>query len=315
MTHGHLPVLCVELVAALAPAAGNVIVDGTFGRGGHARALLAAAACRIVAIDRDPDAVAAAADLTAAFPDRLSVRLGRFADMEALVGEPADGVALDLGVSSPQLDDPARGFSFRFDAPLDMRMERAGPTAADLVNHLPEADLAALIRELGEERHARRVARAIVAARPIARTGHLAEVVRSAVPRSRDGIDPATRTFQALRLQVNDELGELSRGLCAAERLLKPGGRLAVISFHSLEDRRVKRFLGRRAGAAGRGSRHLPGSAAERRPPSFRLVQRRPMTPSDQEIATNPRARSARLRAAVRTAAPAWPADAEEGAR
>ena len=314
MTNGHLPVLCVELVAALAPTAGDLIVDGTFGRGGHARALLAAAACRIVAIDRDPDAVAAAADLTAAFPDRLAVRLGRFADMEALVGEPADGVALDLGVSSPQLDDPARGFSFRFDAPLDMRMERAGSTAADLVNHLPEAELAAMIRELGEERHARRVARAIVAARPIARTGRLAEVVRSAVPRSRDGIDPATRTFQALRLQVNDELGELSRGLCAAERLLKPGGRLAVISFHSLEDRRVKRFLGRRAGAAGRGSRHLPGSAAERRPPSFRLVQRRPVAPSDQEIAANPRARSARLRAAVRTAAPAWPADVEEGA-
>ena len=313
MTPGHLPVLCVELVAALAPVPGDLIVDGTFGRGGHTRALLAAAACRIVAVDRDPDAVAAAADLMAAFPDRLTVRLGRFADMEALVGEPADGVALDLGVSSPQLDDPARGFSFRFDAPLDMRMERTGPTAADLVNHLPEAELAALIRELGEERHARRVARAIVAARPIARTGRLAEVVRAAVPRSRDGIDPATRTFQALRLQVNDELGELSRGLCAAERLLKPGGRLAVISFHSLEDRRVKRFLGRRAGTAGRGSRHRPASAAERRPPSFRLLQRRPVTPSDQEVAANPRARSARLRAAVRTAAPAWPVDAEEG--
>ena len=277
--------------------------------------MLAAAACRIVAIDRDPDAVAAATDLAAAFPGRLTVRLGRFADMEALAGEPADGVALDLGVSSPQLDDPARGFSFRFDAPLDMRMAREGATAADLVNQLPEAELASLIRDLGEERHARRVARAIVAARPISRTGRLADIVRAAVPRARDGIDPATRTFQALRLHVNDELGELSRGLCAAERLLKPGGRLAVISFHSLEDRRVKRFLGRRAGAAGRGSRHLPASPADRRPPSFRLVQRRPVTPSDHEIAANPRARSARLRAAVRTSAPAWPADAEEAGR
>jgi len=224
-----------------------------------------------------------------------------------------DGVALDLGVSSPQLEDPARGFSFRADGPLDMRMGGDGPTAADVVNRLGEAELADLIYGLGEERHARRVARAVVAARvraPIARTGELAELVRRAVPRARDGIDPATRTFQALRLYVNDELGELDRGLGAAERLLRPGGRLAVVSFHSLEDRRVKRFLAERSGAGPGVSRHRPmpgpADAAAERPATFRLIRRKPAVPGAAEIADNPRARSARLRSAVRTASPAW---------
>ena len=220
-----------------------------------------------------------------------------------------DGVALDLGVSSPQLDEPERGFSFRFDGPLDMRMERAGPTAADLVNQLDERDLADLIHELGEERHARRIARAVVAARaqhPITRTLELAEIVRRAVPRAADGIDPATRTFQALRLEVNDEMTELDRGLSAAERLLAPGGQLAAVTFHSLEDRRVKAFLRTRSGADARPSRHVPAQRAARAP-TFRLVQRKAIRPGAAEIAANPRARSARLRVGERTDAAAWP--------
>jgi 16S rRNA (cytosine1402-N4)-methyltransferase len=220
------------------------------------------------------------------------------------------GIALDLGVSSPQLDDPVRGFSFRADGPLDMRMGGAGPTAADLVNSLSETALADLIYIYGEERFARRVARAIVAARraaPITRTGELAALVRSAVPKSGD-IDPATRTFQALRIEVNDELRELDRGLAAAERLLAPGGRLVVVSFHSLEDRRVKDFLRARSAAAPQGSRHRPAVASPA--PTFHLITRKPVLPGAAEIALNPRARSARLRAAERTAAPAWEAAA-----
>ncbi len=314
----HRPVLAAELVEALAPAAGEVIVDGTFGRGGHARALLDAAACRVAALDRDPEAVAAGRALALAYPGRLTIRQGRFGEMDVLIEGPVDGVALDLGVSSPQLDDPERGFSFRADGPLDMRMagaDASGPTAADLVNTLPEAELADVIFALGEERLSRRVAHAIAMARavePITRTLQLAEIVRRAVPRARDGIDPATRTFQALRLAVNDELGELDRGLCAAERLLRPGGRLAVIAFHSLEDRRVKRFLAARSGTAPGPSRHRPAPRPAARPqPTFRLDRRQPVTPGAAELAANPRARSARLRAAVRTDAPAWPAEEE----
>ena len=305
----HRTVLCDALVAALAPTDDALIIDGTFGRGGHSRALLAAARCRIAAIDRDPQAIAAAEALARDWPGRLTVHHGRFGDMDRLVCVAADGVALDLGVSSPQIDDPARGFSFRGDGPLDMRMEQAGATAADIVNQASEQELADLIATLGEERHARRVARMIVGHRPFAGTGELARAVRAAVPPSRDGIDPATRTFQALRMRVNDELGELDRGLGAAERVLKPGGRLAVIAFHSLEDRAVKRFLTVRSGGGGRPSRHQPvpvGAAA--RPASFRVVTRRPVTPDAAEVAANPRARSARLRAAIRTDAPAWPA-------
>jgi 16S rRNA (cytosine1402-N4)-methyltransferase len=308
----HRPVLLAEVLDALAPRDGGIYVDGTFGRGGYACAILERARCRVFAIDRDPEAVACGRRLAAALDGRLTIVEGRFGELDRLLAgagiDRVDGVALDLGVSSPQLDEPARGFSFRGDGPLDMRMGTEGPTAADLVATLDETELADTIYLLGEERHSRRVARAIVEARrtaPITRTLELADIVRRAVPRSRDGIDPATRTFQALRLAVNDELGELDRGLAAAERVLCRGGRLAVVSFHSLEDRRVKEFLRRRSGMAPSPSRHAPavsGGAV----PSFSLPTRKPVVPGDQETLNNPRARSARLRVAERTDAPAF---------
>lgn len=316
-TPGHIPVLLAETVAALAPVAGDWLVDGTFGRGGYSRALLEAADCRVVAIDRDPEAIAAGQGLAAHYLGRLILLHGTFGALDRLVASvvdgPVQGVTLDVGVSSPQLDDPGRGFSFRADGPLDMRMGADGPSAADLVNELPEEELARIVREYGEERFARRVARAIAAARaeaPITRTGRLAEIVRRVVPASRDGIDPATRTFQGLRIAVNDELDELDRGLAAAERLLAPGGRLAVVSFHSLEDRRVKRFLADRSGGGAGISRHQPAGATTPRRPTFRLIQRRPVTAGAAELAANPRARSAKLRAAIRTDAPAWGGEA-----
>ena len=308
---GHVPVLLAEVLQAMTPGEGELFIDGTFGGGGYARAFLAAG-CQVVGIDRDPSAIARGRTLEAASRGRLRLILGEFARMDALVEEPVDGVALDLGVASPQLDDPGRGFSFRADGPLDMRMARSGPTAADAVNALSEQQLVSVLAEFGEERHARRVARAIVAARreaPIERTLHLAEIVRRAVPPSRDGLDPATRCFQGLRIYVNDELGQLDRGLQAAERVLRPGGRLAVVCFHSLEDRRVKRFLAERSGADRATSRHRPPPAA-RPAPTFRPLWRRPVTPSPAEVASNPRARSARLRAATRTDAPPWPTPA-----
>ncbi|MCB9948939.1 MAG: 16S rRNA (cytosine(1402)-N(4))-methyltransferase RsmH [Rhodospirillaceae bacterium] len=300
------------MVRLLAPADGDLLVDATFGRGGHTAALLRTARCRVVALDRDPAAVAAGQAMAAQSGGRLVVRQGRFGDMVRLVravtADPVDGVAMDLGVASPQLDDPARGFSFRTDGPLDMRMEAEGPTAADVVNTASEGELTRIFRELGEERYAGRVARAVVAARriaPLARTLELADLVRRVVPRAKDGIDAATRSFQGLRLHVNDELGELDRGLAAAEHLLRPGGRLAVISFHSLEDRAVKRFLGERSGGGAGQSRHRP-AAVDRTPPSptFQVLTRKPVMPGPAEIAANPRARSARLRAALRTGAP-----------
>lgn len=315
----HVPVLLRAVLAALHPDEGEIMVDATFGRGGYARALLEAAACTVVGIDRDPEAIAAGEALARDYPGRLTMARGPFGAMDRLLDRlevgPVDGVAFDLGVSSPQLDDAARGFSFRSDGPLDMRMSGEGPTAADAVNTLPEEDLADILRELGEERHARRISRAIVrqrSERPIERTGDLADLVRRVVPRARDGIDPATRTFQALRIHVNDELGEIDRGLAAAERVLRPGGRLAVVSFHSLEDRRVKRFLADRSGGpSGAGvSRHQPLPEAARRAPTFRLLRRKPVEPTAEECQANPRARSARMRAAVRTEAPAWPEDA-----
>jgi 16S rRNA (cytosine1402-N4)-methyltransferase len=311
---GHSPVMLHEVVEVLRPRADGIYVDGTFGSGGYARALLDAAPCRVWGIDRDPEAVRRGDAMAREFAGRLTVLHGRFGDMAELLRArrviEVDGVALDLGVSSMQLDEAARGFSFREDGPLDMRMEQQGPTAADVVNTLDEGALADLIFAYGEERRARRVAKAIVNARakkPIARTGELAEIVRRAVPPSKDGIDPATRTFQALRIHVNDELGQLDAGLAAAETLLRAGGRLAAVSFHSLEDRRVKEFLRTRSGAAPRASRHLPAER-EGRQPTFALLERRPIRPSAAEIAANPRARSARLRAAERTAAPAWDA-------
>lgn len=318
----HVPVLLAEVLHAIAPRDGGRYVDGTFGVGGYTRALLAAAECTVFAIDRDPEAIARASRLAGGFGARLVPLEGRFGEMDRLVRragcESVDGVTLDLGVSSPQLDRAERGFSFRQDGPLDMRMERRGPSAADVVNAAGEAELADIIFHLGEERYARRIARAIVAARaeaPIERTAVLARIVRRAVPmpvrragrRGADrSLDPATRTFQALRIHVNRELDELDHGLEAAERLLSPGGRLAVVSFHSLEDRRVKTFLRRRSGKQAGPSRHDPAAirpTSEPRP-SFRVITGRPIDPTAEEVARNPRARSARLRVAERTDAP-----------
>ena len=305
----HIPVLLQPVLAALRPIDGGIYVDGTFGAGGYATALLAAARCRVYGIDRDPAAIAVGRALAEVAAGRLELLEGRFADMPALLDAAGvavvDGVALDLGVSSMQLDQAERGFSFREDGPLDMRMSGRGTSAAEVVNQTEERELADIIFKFGEERHSRRVARAIVRARiqtPITRTLQLAEIVAGTVPRD-PGLHPATRTFQALRIYVNDELGELARGLAAAERLLKPSGRLAVVSFHSLEDRLVKRFLLMRSGEAPRPSRHAPASAATMRP-SFRLLSRSAVRPTTAEIAANPRARSARLRAAERTEAP-----------
>ncbi len=304
---GHIPVMASEVVAAIGPRAGGQYVDATFGRGGYSRALLASAPCRVLALDCDPAAERAAAALGRDCGERFRFRRARFSEMEGIAADeafaPADGIAFDLGVSSAQLDEPARGFSFA-PGPLDMRMSGEGPSAADLVAGLDENRLADIIRRYGEEPRARRVARAIAWARskaPIRTTDRLAEIVAGAVPTDRR-IHPATRTFQALRIAVNDELRELDRGLEAAERLLAPGGRLAVVSFHSLEDRAVKRFLRERSGMAPGGSRHRPPEAPSF-PASFRLLHRRATRPAAAEIAANPRARSARLRAAERLAA------------
>jgi 16S rRNA (cytosine1402-N4)-methyltransferase len=310
----HVPVLVGTVLAALAPRDDALYVDATFGRGGYSVALLAAARCRVLGFDRDPEAIRYGRELVARYGGRLTVVEGRFGELARLLAPfapyPIAGIAFDLGVSSTQLDTPERGFSFRFDGPLDMRMSREGQTAADLIASLSERQLADLIRELGEERFARRVARAISAAQrrqPLQRTIELAEIVRAVVPTAEPGQDPATRTFQALRIAVNDELGELDRGLVEAEQLLMPGGRLAVVSFHSLEDRRVKQFLQRRSPRAPRGSRHVPGPLATTAP-SFRPLGKM-VRPDAAEIARNPRARAARLRAAERTTAPSWPAD------
>jgi 16S rRNA (cytosine1402-N4)-methyltransferase len=312
IAEAHIPVLVAEILAALEPRDGALYLDGTFGGGGWSKALLEAARCNVVAIDRDPESLRRSAEMVRHYAGRLTLVEGRFGEMEQLLQplgiEAVNGVALDLGVSSMQIDSAERGFSFRADGPLDMRMGRGGTAASDLVNSLPEAALSDLLKRYGEERYARRVARAIVRERtkaPITRTLALANLVRASVPPT-PGIDAATRTFQALRIAVNDEIGELERGLAAAERLLTPGGRLAVVSFHSLEDRTVKTFLRQRSGEAARPSRHAPPGRQAR--PSFRLLNRRPLTPSAAEIARNSRARSARLRAAERTAAPPWSA-------
>ena len=308
----HISVLLSEVIASLAPRDGGVYVDGTFGAGGYTVAMLNAAQCSVFGLDRDPGAVARGRALEAVHPGRFTMIETRFGEMDETLRacgvNQVDGIALDIGVSSMQIDEAERGFSFAKDGPLDMRMEQAGPSAADMVNLTEEEALADIIYRYGEERLSRRVAKAIVMARKdkkFERTLELANLIRKVVPKHADGIDPATRTFQALRIAVNDELGELERGLASAERLLAPGGILAVVTFHSLEDRVVKSFLKSRSGEASQPSRHLP--AAHQGPaPSFTLLHRRAIKAGEDETRRNPRARSAKLRAASRTEAPAW---------
>lgn len=310
MSTPHLPVLLAEAVEALAIALGDVVVDGTFGAGGYSRAFLAAGA-RVTAFDRDPTAARFAADLPA---ETFTLVCARFSDMDQVMGEAAaDGVALDLGVSSMQLDEAERGFSFLRDGPLDMRMGDQGETAADLVNTAEPEDLARILWVYGEEKKSRRIAGAIARRRvqqPFSRTAELADFIEAVLGGRRGAKShPATRSFQALRIAVNDELAELEAGLVAAERVLKPGGRLAVVTFHSLEDRIVKAFLAERAGRTPAGSRHLP-PVEEAQAPSFTLAFNGARTAAQAERDANPRARSAKLRAAVRTDAPIWRAAA-----
>ncbi|MEE4152673.1 MAG: 16S rRNA (cytosine(1402)-N(4))-methyltransferase RsmH [Erythrobacter sp.] len=300
----HVPVLLEEVVAALEPAPGRAIVDATFGAGGYSRALLEAGA-RVYGFDRDPEAIRDGAAMVAEFDGRLSLHQRRFSKMreelEALGVSRVDAVVMDIGVSSMQLDQGARGFAFSSDGPLDMRMSQAGESAADFLNTADEAAIADVLYQYGEERQSRRVARAIVAARPLETTGDLARVVRRALGhRPHDKKDPATRSFQAVRIHVNDELGELTAGLIAAEALLREGGVLAVVSFHSLEDRIVKRFLRDASGAGRAVSRHLPGEPDAPEPTFARLSKA--IRPSEAEIERNPRSRSSVLRHARRTA-------------
>ena len=303
----HVPVLLRPLIAALSPIEG-VWLDGTFGAGGYTRALLDAGAAKVFAVDRDPSTHEMAQGWAGQYGDRLQMREGRFSQLDTLAGEPLDGVVLDLGVSSMQIDQAERGFSFQKDGPLDMRMGTTGPSAADIVNEAEEAHLARILFLYGEERQSRRIARAIVAARPVTTTLQLAEIVARCLPRQKPGqSNPATRSFQALRIAVNEEYDELYEGLAAAERALKPGGLLGVVTFHSVEDRMVKRFMQLRAGATGNANRFAP--EVEGPPPAFTLVGRKAAGPDDEELAANPRARSARLRVARRTDAPAGRAD------
>lgn len=313
----HIPVLLEPLIEAVSPVSG-VWLDGTFGAGGYARALLEAGAERVIGVDRDPEAFERAASWASSYGDRLDLRPGCFGELDeiaAAAGAPRlDGVVLDIGVSSMQIDQAERGFSFQKEGPLDMRMRQDGPSAADLVNGLPEADLADILFQLGEERHARRLARAIVNARktqPFTTTRQLAGLIESCSRRQRPGEPhPATRSFQALRIAVNDELGELDRGLAAAENALAPGGWLAVVTFHSLEDRIVKRFFQAASGGQPKGSRHAPEQDEDE--PRFARALRKAITPSDEELAANPRARSAKLRLGRRLDAPAVRLDPSE---
>jgi 16S rRNA (cytosine1402-N4)-methyltransferase len=299
----HIPVLLNPILKAVAPVQG-VWLDGTFGAGGYSRGLLAAGAARVIGVDRDPLAFQMAAPWAADYGDRLRLVQGTFSNLDTLAGEPLDGVVLDLGVSSMQLDQAERGFSFQKDGPLDMRMGQDGESAADLVNTLPEGTLADILYHYGEERASRRIAKAIVAARPITTTLQLAEVVQSCLPRPKPGQShPATRSFQAIRIAVNTEFGELAQGLMAAEAALKPGGLLAVVTFHSLEDRIVKRFFQLRSGQESNANRYAP--ATETTTARFAMVTRKAVGPEDDELAQNPRSRSAKLRVGRRTAAPA----------
>jgi len=307
----HIPVLLAQVLRVLAPKAGERYIDGTFGAGGYARAIVDAAHCEMLGLDRDPSAIGAGRAFESEATGRLKLVETSFSHMEdaahGIGWDRVDGVVLDLGVSSMQLDEAARGFSFMRDGPLDMRMSGKGLSAADVVNTFEKDEIADILYQLGEERRSRTIAAAIVADRqkaPFERTGQLADLVGRVLGRRHDDAKhPATRTFQALRLYVNDELGELERGLEAAERILNPGGRLAVVSFHSLEDRIVKRFLQSRSGKKAKSSRYLPGETSGPAP-AFELPERHGIEPSEEEVAGNPRARSARLRWAIRTEAP-----------
>lgn len=307
----HIPVLLREAVAALRPQPGGRYLDATFGAGGYSRALLATAGARVLALDRDPNAVREGADLVAASGGRLTLVEARFSKLEEAAARedflPLDGAVFDIGVSSMQFDEPQRGFSFRAEGPLDMRMGGAGPSAADLVNEAEEETLADILYHFGEERAARRIARAIVHDRmrtPFTTTRQLAGLIERVAPARPGDIHPATKSFQALRIAVNDELSELVEALHAAERALRPGGRLAVVTFHSLEDRLVKSFFSTRAGRGETGSRRLPGEPTPE-PATFILEGRQPVVPEPAEVASNPRARSAKLRFATRANAPA----------
>ena len=303
----HIPVLLRPLLAAVSPVTG-LWLDGTFGAGGYTRGLLAEGAARVIAVDRDPAVFHMAQDWATEYGDRLTLQPGNFADLDTLAGEPLDGVVLDLGVSSMQIDQPERGFSFMKDGPLDMRMSQSGPSAADLVNTATETHLADILYHYGEERASRRIARAIIAARPVETTLQLAKIIEKCLPRPKPGQShPATRSFQAIRIAVNAEFSALVQGLEAAERALKAGGKLAVVTFHSLEDRIVKRFLLNRSGLEANANRYAPEKASET--PQFHLVPKRAISPDAVEQAANPRARSAKLRVAIRTDAPAGRAD------
>jgi 16S rRNA (cytosine1402-N4)-methyltransferase len=306
----HVPVLLRPLLAAVAPVTG-IWLDGTFGAGGYARGLLAAGADQVIGVDRDPLALEMAQAWAGEYGDRLRLVAGNFSDLDQHAGCLLDGVVLDLGVSSMQLDLPERGFSFMRDGPLDMRMSQEGESAADIVNTASDEVLADILFHYGEERASRRIARAIVAARaqaPIETTLQLAEIVARCLPRPKPGQShPATRSFQAIRIAVNTEFGELAKGLMAAERALKPGGKLAVVTFHSLEDRIVKRFFQLRSGGESNANRYAPATVETT--PRFELITRRAIAPDDDELADNPRARSAKLRVARRTDAPAGPVD------
>ncbi|MBT07193.1 MAG: 16S rRNA (cytosine(1402)-N(4))-methyltransferase [Rhodospirillaceae bacterium] len=311
---GHVPVLLAQVKAGLALQENKLFVDGTFGRGGYSQAFLQGAQCKVMALDRDPAALLSAQKLKSRYRNRFTFFTGCFGDLDQILVEQGvqgvdGGVVLDLGVSSPQVDDATRGFSFRSDGPLDMRMGLCGEDAAGFINKATEKQLSEVIYNYGEERRARAVAREIIRERgvhAITRTSQLADIVRKVVKKSIDGLDPATRTFQAIRIHINNELDELQRGLAAAERALVAGGRLVVVSFHSLEDRLVKTFLSERCGRGSRSNRHLP--ALDRQiAPSFSLINTRVIKPTAEERGENPRSSSARLRAAVRTTAPIWP--------